>query len=236
MNNNINEKISYTEKPKKKFYIIKYSKIIKCLIMIILISEIGFFYSDYIDNYSSNKELIIESNQYQSFNEIKKKESDSSRRKILKEISIIKHIYIKNVYFYKFRKKIIHITVSLNNDGNYKYILLVSIYSLLTNCNKSKTFVIYHILCTPDFNETSLSLFKSIITNFSHNVEMIFYNMGNNFMNRKNTHYSQATYYRLIISYIVNTDRIIHLDGDTLVFSDLAEMYNLNFNDIIIIC
>ena len=104
-------------------------------------------------------------------------------------------------------------------------------HSLLTNCNKNKNFIIYHILCTPDFNESSTIIFKSLLNKFSHNVQIIFYNMGNNFSNCKNKRFSEAAYYRLLTPVIINSDRIIHLDGDTLVFSDLEEMYNLNFND-----
>ena len=104
-------------------------------------------------------------------------------------------------------------------------------YSLLSNCNKRKTFVIYHLLCTPDFDESSLSIFISLIKKFPQNVEMIFYNMGNYFINRKNGRYSEAAYYRILSPLFIDSDRVIHLDGDTLVFSDLDEMYSLYFSD-----
>ena len=38
-------------------------------------------------------------------------------------------------------------------------------------------------------------------------------------------------YFRLLAPVFINSDRLIHLDGDTLTFSDLNEMYNLDFND-----
>lgn len=104
-------------------------------------------------------------------------------------------------------------------------------FSLLSNCNKDKTFIIYHILCTPDFDLSSIRIFSTLVKKFSQNVEMIFYNMGNNFIKYKKSFYSQSTYYRLLVSIFIDTDRIIHLDGDTLVFSDLNEMYNLDFKD-----
>ena len=104
-------------------------------------------------------------------------------------------------------------------------------FSLLYNCNKDKTFIIYHILCTPDFDFASIRIFFKLVKKFSSNVEMIFYNMGNNFIKYKKSFYSQATYYRLLVPIFIDADRIIHLDGDTLVFSDLNEMYNLDFND-----
>ena len=185
-----------------------------------------------LKSYALNNEKILELNEYNSFNELKRKTNEYFSRNILKEISIIKNLFSSKIESYKNQKNLIHITSSINNDENYKYILLVSMYSLLTNCNKNKNFIIYHILCTPDFNESSTIIFKSLLNKFSHNVQIIFYNMGNNFSNRKNKRLSVATYYRLLTPVVINSDRIIHLDGDTLVFSDLEEMYNLNFNDI----
>ena len=105
--------------------------------------------------------------------------------KIINEIKIIKHIFPENIEFHKEGKNIIHITVGINNDPNYKYILLVSMKSLLINCDKKKSFVIYHILCTPDFNELNIKIFKSLYINNFYNVEMIFYNMGNSFIKVK---------------------------------------------------
>ena len=138
----------------------------------------------------------------------------------------MKHIYAKRIKAYKKRKNIIHITESLDNNHDYKYVTLVSLFSILLNCNKKKTFVIFHILVTPDFNESS-TLFK----NFSHNVEIIIYNMGNHFLNRKTERYPQAAFYRILTPAFVDSDRIIHLDGETITFSDLSEMFNLDFDD-----
>ena len=182
-------------------------------------------------NLLNNKVKIIETKEYKSFNELKEKIISPFFIKILKEISIIKHLFEKNIEHYKKNKNIIHLSASINNNKNYKYVVLVSIYSVLLNCNKNNSFIIYHILCSGDFNETSVEIFKSLLNKFSHNVEMIFYNMGNLFDNRKNYRYSEAAYYRLVTPAFINEDRLIYLDGDTLTFSDLNEMYNLDFND-----
>ena len=173
----------------------------------------------------------IESIQDNNFKKLKDRYKLTPYFKILQEINIKSRLYNQKIEIYKRKKKIIHITVSINNNKNYKYIILVSMYSLLLNCYKDKTFVIYHILCTPDFNESSITIFKSLLNKFSQNVEMIFYNMGNLFKNRKNIKYSEAAYYRILTPIIIDSDRVIHLDGDTLVFSDLSEMYNLDFQN-----
>ena len=183
-------------------------------------------------HYLFQKEKIIETNQYKNFNRIKNN-PNSIFKEILNEITIIKHIYSNKIDIYLRNKNIMHLTVSLNNKENYKYILYVSMYSLLNSCNKNKTFIIYHILSTPDLSESSIDIIKTLVYKFPENVEMIFYNMGNSFMEfkEKTIYYGQVTYYRLLAPLFIDSTRILHLDGDTLVFSDLYEVYNLDFND-----
>ena len=55
--------------------------------------------------------------------------------------------------------------------------------------------------------------------------------MGNHFIKHKNTGWSQSSFYRILTPFFINAERLIHLDGDTLIFQDLYKMYNLNFND-----
>ena len=83
-----------------------------------------------------------------------------------------------------------------------------------------------------DINETIVEMFKSLVIKFPYNIEIILYNMGNHFSNRKNFRYSEAAYYRVLCPFFIDSDRIIHLDGDTLVYQDLKEMYNLEFDNI----
>ena len=203
------------------------------IILIIIFLYIIFHSKNYtnskIDSFD-DKLIILESNEYKNFDEIKNKENGPQLNSIFKEIKILKHIFAKQAEYYKNNKNVIHITYSINNNNNYKYILLVSMFSVLSNCDK-KTFIIFHILCTPDFNESSLEIYKSLLNKYSQNVEMIFYNMGNHFIHRISPRLSQATYYRLLTPIFINSERLIHLDGDTLTFSDLNEMYNLDFND-----
>ena len=76
---------------------------------------------------------------------------DSILKHYINQISIIKHIYNKNNKNNKFIKKgknNIHICVSLND--RYLYPLLVSIESVLINCDKKNTYITYYILCAPD--------------------------------------------------------------------------------------
>ncbi len=55
--------------------------------------------------------------------------------------------------------------------------------------------------------------------------------MGNLFSNCKNERYTEASYYRLPTPLFIDSDRIIHLDADTLTLNDLNKMYNFDFKD-----
>ena len=100
--------------------------------------------------------------------------------------------------------------------------------------NKNNTFIIYHIACSGNMNETSLEIFKSLVYKFSHNVEMIFYNMGNLFENRKNYRYSEAAYFRLVTPVFINSDRLIYLDGDSLNYLGIKSKIYINSGTILL--
>ena len=219
-----------SKRKKSSFSYNYFSKRYKILFILIIFLFIGFVDFYYAKSHLFNNDIIIESKQYKYLNEIKNKAINQNEGKLLQEINLIKHIYAKKINRYKKGKNIIHITEALNDDNLYKYVTLVSLYSIISNCNKN-TFIIFHILCTPDFNESSTLIFKSLFKKFSKSMELIIYNMGNIFLNRKDKRYSQSTYYRILAPLFTNSDRIIHLDGETLTFSDLSEMYNLDFND-----
>ena len=174
-----------------------------------------------------DKNNIIESHIYEDFDKIKNVYSNNIFFKsFLDQVKVLYYIHtncpIKN-------KNILHISLSFTNS--YAYTILVSMESILLNCDKNKTFIIFHLLCSPDVTELSISMIKSLMKNFSSNMRIIFYGMGNNFEKKKNCRVTQASYYRLVLPIIVNTERIIYLDGDTLSLKDLTEMYNSNLDD-----
>ena len=102
--------------------------------------------------------------------------------------------------------------------------------SLLMNCDKDSTFIVYHLLCTSDFNKLSIIIFKSLFIRFPHNLELIFYNMGNIFLHYKKIYKHSVTYFRLLTPLFINEERLIHLDADCLVFCDLKERPYVGWN------
>ena len=118
-------------------------------------------------------------------------------------------------------------------DNNYTYVIMVSITSTLLNA-KNNTFLNFHIFYGNDVEKTNLIKISSLRKiNFNSNFK--FYNVGNNFKGwisgRKRI--TQAAFYRLIIAELIpNLNKIIYLDGDTLIYNDLREMYNLKMNNL----
>ena len=145
---------------------------------------------------------------------------------LLKEISIISYDYPNKL---NYNNNKVHIMVSLNDK--YIYPLIVSINSALLNSNKSKTTLVYHILCSKDLRKKYINKLKSLLQNFPTNLEMIFYNMGDAFIKFKNQKFSQVTYYRLLSPIFIPLKRIIYLDSDVLIFHDLFEMFQLPFQN-----
>ena len=213
----------------KKNYIItfKYLALFIFSLFIIIIEKYKNYFSSSFKETEAN---IIVENHYESFENMKQRYSKFSLlAPYLEQVTLLNHVHDKKYKRNKKNKGNVHICVSLNN--RYVYSILVSIETVLFNCNKAKTFFTYHILCTPDVNEESLTILKSLIYQYPSNLELIFYNMGNTFLSHNNDRISQATYYRILSPVMFDIDRIIYLDGDTLTLKDLQEMYNIELND-----
>ena len=228
-------------KKKRKLYLKKYkdNRKIVCLKSVFLLLIIFLlidtekekkFISFFIKDLRNLSNEIIYENSYDIFEKTKLMfNNDTFLNSYLEQISILNHTYNKNYNKLKKNKVNVHICISLNN----KYIIpiLVSMESVLTNSDKKNTFLTYHILCAPDVTENTLTKLKSLMKRYSLNLEIIFYGMGNIFMYLYNTRLKQVAFYRLLLPIMVNFERIIYLDGDTLTFKDLSEMFQLDFNN-----
>ena len=179
-------------------------------------------------NYKKEEEIIILS-KYDKFDIIKGYfYNDSFFRPFLDKVKIINYIY--NPKYILNNSNITKVYVCFTFNNNYLYPILILAKSILVNTNAEKTFVSLHFLCAPDVNKSSIAIFKSLI-NKTPNVELIFYNMSNSFINYKFERYSQAAYYRLLVPILINAKKIIYLDADTLALKDITDMYKLDLND-----
>ena len=152
-------------------------------------------------------------------------------QKLKNLISLLSLLIIYFSYHYLFSLDNIHIAMSLNN--NYTYPLMVSISSILINSNKN-TFIHFHILIGNDVERINKHKILSL-KNLNKNSFFNFYNVRNQFKGWKHgkQKLTVASFYRMILGKLIkNINKIIYLDGDTLTYNDLNEMYNLNISNL----
>ena len=118
--------------------------------------------------------------------------------------------------------------MSLDNNGIYP--TLVSMTSALDNNNKDKNILVYHLLLSHDFNTSEIEKFESLKQNY--NFKINYYIIPNIFGNIGKYKGTDTIYYKLLIPILLShLERIIFLDGDTLIFKDISEMYKLPFDN-----
>ena len=126
-------------------------------------------------------------------------------------------------------KNQIHISMAL--DNNLVYPTLVSMTSALENNDQNHNIIIYYLLLSHNFNKENIEIFESLKKNYK--VKINYYIIPPRFDKlRRWTNGTQCIYYKLLLPLLLpNLKRIIFLDGDTLVYKNLWEMYNLDFNN-----
>lgn len=125
-------------------------------------------------------------------------------------------------------KNLIHISYSL--DNKLVYPTLVSMLSGLENCNK-ENLIVYHLLFSHNFNTSNIEIFETLKEKYE--VKINYYIIPNMFgSSRRWTDGTDCVYYKIIIPFMFpDYDRMIYLDGDTLIRHDILEMYNYPFED-----
>jgi lipopolysaccharide biosynthesis glycosyltransferase len=110
------------------------------------------------------------------------------------------------------------------------YPSLVVMTMCLENNDKNKHILIFYLLLSNNFDDKNLEIFESL--KLSYDVRINYYYIINYFDGLRNWRGSNAIYYKLFIPILFPyIERMIHLDGDTMVFKDLWEMFNLPFDD-----
>ena len=127
------------------------------------------------------------------------------------------------------------ISVAYCLDNNYIYPTLVSMISALEN-SSNYTFYTFHLLVKKNiFKKENIEKFMHLEEKYNR-CKINIFNITNEYFSNANTNNKPiSTYYRLLLANLVfDEDRIIYLDGDTLVLDDLTEMINLEMNNSII--
>ena len=81
-----------------------------------------------------------------------------------------------------------------------------------------------------DFTEENKNILKSVEQNYPNHCNISFINMTEMYNEQKTS--PKSKYYRLSLhDKLSNIDKIIYLDGDTMIFEDLTELINLDMKE-----
>ena len=140
---------------------------------------------------------------------------------------------INNLFNVKFDYKIsnIRIPIAMALDNGYIYTTIVAITSMMENSN-SNTHYDYYIMHPSEFSMENKKKIKSLEDKYNR-CSIKFINMTDQYKSAKTVRYlTTPAYYRLSLSDLLpNIDKIIYLDGDTLIFCDLKLMYDINMKN-----
>ena len=123
------------------------------------------------------------------------------------------------------------IPIAMAADDNYTYPTLVSITSLMENSKKDTHYDIY-IMTPGEFAEENSQKLLNLQDKYCNRCKISLIDMKDRYKDANDKgHITTPTYYRLSLSSLLpNINKIIWLDGDTLIFEDLTDMLNLDMN------
>jgi lipopolysaccharide biosynthesis glycosyltransferase len=129
------------------------------------------------------------------------------------------------------------ISVAYGLDNKYTYPTLISILSILENSSRYTFYTFYLLVEKNKFKEENKEKFIRLEKKYDRCKVIIIELTNENLSNARITkRYPLATYYRLLLAKLIpKVNKIIYLDGDTLVFTDLTQMINLKMNKNIIL-
>ena len=110
---------------------------------------------------------------------------------------------------------------------------MVSIASILLNSNKT-SFLHFHILIGYDVEKKNIDKISSL-KKLNINCSFNFYNVGDTFKGWRHgkRKLTVASFYRMISGNLIKKiNKAIYLDGDTIIYRDLNEMFNLNIRNL----
>lgn len=119
-----------------------------------------------------------------------------------------------------------HIKIAYATMSDYQY-TCVSMLSVL-NSAKKDTFIEFVILHGNDLTDDDKKAMHSVFDKYENHSLRFVDVSGYEFPGSKVWFIGKATYYRLVLADVVEDDKCIYLDSDTIVRSDLRELYSMS--------
>ena len=127
----------------------------------------------------------------------------------------------------------IHISYCLNN--HYASLVYVSMSSILSS-KDYYTYISFYLIISNNFKKKNIEFLSSLYAQYDF-FNITFIKIDNKYTNSfVSRHITKEAYYRFSLGELLPfLNKIIYLDGDTIIFRDLTKFYNLNFNGKIIL-
>ena len=152
---------------------------------------------------------------------------------LLKQYIITYFLIITPIYNKLLNQRI---SVAYGLDNKYVYPTLISMVSILENSSKNTFYTFYLLVEKNLFKQQNKDKLMNLEEKYDRCKVVIFELTNENLINARVNRYPMAAYYRLLLAKLIpEVNRVIYLDGDTLIFTDLTEMINLEMNNNIIL-
>ena len=151
-------------------------------------------------------------------------------RKISNNIIIFLFLILFHFSYNKLLNQKVAIAYGLNNQ--YTYPTIVSMTSILENSYSHTYYIFYLLVDKSTFKEENKKKLMNLEDKYERCEVYILEISRESIKNANTKRYPLAAYYRLLLSDLIpDLNRIIYLDGDTIIYTDLSEMYNLEMGN-----
>lgn len=120
--------------------------------------------------------------------------------------------------------------ITCNTDDNYIQHCMAMLCSLFEN-NKGKHFCVY--ILTSSLSSENIESLNLLFDKYKQ--EMFFPRINEALLDgvqfRKNRPLSKAAYYRLLLSSVLDVDKVLYLDCDMVILGDINELYNIDLTN-----
>ena len=124
------------------------------------------------------------------------------------------------------------VAVAYGLNNQYTYPTIVSMTSILENSYSHTYYIFYLLVDKSTFKEENKKKLMNLEDKYERCEVYILEISRGSIKNANTKRYPLAAYYRLLLSDLIpDLNRIIYLDGDTIIYTDLSEMYNLEMGN-----
>jgi len=122
------------------------------------------------------------------------------------------------------------IPIAMSTDNNYVYPTIISMVSMCEN-KKPDTFLDFNVMVSSDVTQKARKNIKAVQYAYK-NCNVTIHDMKNMFSEARTIrHLTTPAYYRLsVASLLPQYDKVLYIDGDTIVRCDLWDLYSTNIN------